>query len=50
MVRTYDELCRSSLATEEQKARILKLKAEVAVLADSGDTVNEGVQIIDDTN
>lgn len=50
MIRTYDELCRSSLATEEQKARILKLKAEVAVLADSGDSVNEGVQIIDDTN
>ena len=48
--RAMGTLSRSSLATEEQKARILKLKAEVAVLADSGDSVNEGVQIIDDTN
>ncbi|MBC9783536.1 hypothetical protein H1S01_03290 [Heliobacterium chlorum] len=30
MIAKYEELCKSDLATEEQKARIAKLKAEVA--------------------
>lgn len=30
MIKQYDELCRGPLATEEQKARLDKLKAEVA--------------------
>lgn len=30
LIKQYDELLRSDLATEEQKARIAKLKAEVA--------------------
>lgn len=32
MIKQYDELCRSELATEEQKARIDKLKNEVTVI------------------
>ena len=28
MIKQYDDLCRSELATEEQKARIEKLKAD----------------------
>ena len=50
MIRTYDELCRSSLATEEQKARVDKLKAEINIIAGGAGEDTEGVQIIDDTN
>lgn len=32
LIKQYDELCKSELATEEQKARIAKLKNEVAVI------------------
>ena len=32
MIKQYDELCRSSLVTEEQVARVNKLKAEVGML------------------
>lgn len=31
MIKQYDELCKSDLATEEQKARIAKMKADVEI-------------------
>ncbi|MGD9678415.1 MAG: phage terminase small subunit [Vulcanibacillus sp.] len=46
LIKQYEELCNSGLASEEQKLRIEKLKAEVKALGSiSGD---EGVKIIDD--
>jgi uncharacterized protein YjcR len=40
MIKQYDELCKSELATEEQKARTEKLRAEVARIKD--DDSNKG--------
>lgn len=41
MIKQYDELTRSDLATEEQRMRIEKLKAEIA--SGQGDEENDGV-------
>lgn len=35
LIKQYDELCKSDLATEEQKLRIRKLKAEITKVEDS---------------
>jgi uncharacterized protein YjcR len=46
MITRYEELCRSDLATEEQRLRIEKLKAEVKAL-DSGDEDKDLTIIVD---
>lgn len=45
MIKQYDELTRSSMATEEQRARIDKLKAETAFKEDREAKVEQTVQI-----
>lgn len=45
MIKQYDEMCKSDLATEEQKLRIQKLKAEVQELQEND---NDNVEIVDD--
>lgn len=47
MLKQYEELCRSEMATEEQRLRVEKLRAEVETLRKDGDD-NDGVNIIDD--
>lgn len=47
MLKQYEELCRSEMATEEQRLRVDKLRAEVETLRKDGDD-NDGVNIIDD--
>lgn len=42
LIKQYDELCKSELATEEQKARIAKLKNEVATIKQQ----NEDNQVV----
>lgn len=37
LIKQYDDLCKSELATEEQKARIAKLKNEVATIKQNED-------------
>jgi uncharacterized protein YjcR len=46
MLKQYEELCRSEMATEEQRLRVDKLKAEVEVLKGENDC--ESVNLIDD--
>ena len=46
MLKQYDELCKSELATEEQRLRVAKLKAEVAVLTNT--SAADDVHILDD--
>lgn len=46
LIKQYDELCRSELATEEQKARIAKLKNEVAVIKQQNEENKTLVPII----
>jgi uncharacterized protein YjcR len=41
MIKQYDELTRSSMATEEQRARIDKLKCEVAKLSEESETFED---------
>lgn len=41
MIKQYDELTRSSMATEEQRARIDKLKCEVAKLSGESETFED---------
>jgi uncharacterized protein YjcR len=41
MIKQYDELTRSELATEEQRARIDKLKADVAKINGEGEEVED---------
>lgn len=41
MIKQYDELTRSSMATEEQRARIDKLKYEVAKLSGESETFED---------
>ncbi len=41
MIKQYDELTRSEPATEEQRARIDKLKADVAKINGEGEEVEE---------
>jgi uncharacterized protein YjcR len=50
MIKQYESLCKSDLATEEQRARIDKLKAEVDKLKAGGDGVGseDSVQFVDD--
>lgn len=43
MIKQYEEICRSDLATEEQRLRIAKLKAEIA-----GEDTADDVTIVDD--
>lgn len=38
LIRQYDDLCRGDLATEEQKLRLQKLRAEVKALKGPGET------------
>lgn len=45
LIKQYDELCRSSLATDEQRLRIEKLKAEIAKTRE-GDNLAK-VEIVD---
>lgn len=45
MIKQYDELTRSSMATEEQRARINKLKAETVLKEDRESKVEQSVQI-----
>ena len=47
MLKQYEELCRSEMATEEQRLRVEKLRAEVETLRKGGDD-SDGVSIIDD--
>ncbi|WP_019555215.1 phage terminase small subunit [Propionispira raffinosivorans] len=47
MLKQYEELCRSEMATEEQRLRVDKLRAEVETLRKGGDD-SDGVSIIDD--
>ena len=46
LIKQYDELCRGELATEEQKARIAKLKNEVAVIKQQNEDNKTLVPII----
>lgn len=46
MIQQYDDLCRGELATEEQKARIAKLKNEVAVIKQQNEDNKTLVPII----
>lgn len=46
MIQEYDDLCRGELATEEQKARIAKLKNEVAVIKQQNEDNKTLVPII----
>ena len=46
LIKQYDELCKSELATEEQKARIAKLKNEVAVIKQQNEENKTLVPII----
>lgn len=48
MIKEYDELCKSDLATKEQRARIKKIKAETAKLQGDGGGNEEPVQFVDD--
>lgn len=48
MLKRYDELCKSDLATEEQLARIDKIKAETLKLQGDGGGGEEPVQFVDD--
>ncbi len=41
MIKQYDELTRSSLATEEQRARIDKLKADISKINGEGEEVED---------
>lgn len=45
LIKQYDELCRSSLATDEQRLRIEKLKAEIAKTRESDNLAK--VEIVD---
>ena len=45
LIKQYDELCRSSLATDEQRLRIEKLKTEIAKTRESDNPVK--VEIVD---
>lgn len=47
MLKQYEELCRAEMATEEQRLRVDKLKAEVDSMQKEG-ADNDGVTIIDD--
>ena len=46
LIKQYDELCKSELATEEQKARIAKLKNDVAVIKQQNEENKTLVPII----
>ena len=46
LIKQYDDLCKSELATEEQKARIAKLKNEVAVIKQQNEDNKTLVPII----
>lgn len=46
LIKQYDELCKSELATEERKARIAKLKNEVAVIKQQNEENKTLVPII----
>jgi len=41
MIKQYDELCKSDLATEEQKARIDKIKADVNKIIGTHDEIED---------
>ncbi|MBN2980132.1 phage terminase small subunit [Cohnella algarum] len=41
LIRQYDELCRSDLATEEQRLRLQKLQAEVKALTNDDDKTQD---------
>lgn len=41
MIKQYDELCKSDLATEEQRLRVEKLKLEIAGQSDQPDNKNK---------
>jgi uncharacterized protein YjcR len=41
MIKQYDELCKSDLATEEQKARIDKIKADINKLTGTHDEIED---------
>ena len=45
LIKQYDELCRSSLATDEQRLRIEKLKTEIAKTRESDNPAK--VEIVD---
>lgn len=45
MIKLYDELSRSELATEEQRARIAQIKANTARITDGGTGEDDGVTI-----
>lgn len=45
MIKLYDELSRSELATEEQRARIAQIKANAARITDGGTGEDDGVII-----
>lgn len=45
MIKLYDELNRSELATEEQRARIAQIKANTARITDGGTDEDDGVII-----
>ena len=45
LIKQYDELCRSSLATDEQRLRIEKLKTEIARTRESDNPAK--VEIVD---
>ena len=47
MIKQYDELLKTELATEEQRLRIKKLQVEINKIEDKGDT-NIRVTIVDD--
>ena len=46
LIKQYDELCRSSLATDEQRLRIEKLKAEITKVKETDNPAK--VEIVDD--
>ena len=48
LIKQYDEMCNSGLATEEQKLRIKKLKTEITKATDEGPTKVEIIDNIDD--
>ena len=48
LIKQYDEMCNSGLATEEQKLRIKKLKTEITKATDEEPTKVEIIDNIDD--
>lgn len=46
MIKRYEELCTSGLATEEQKARIEKIKAEVQAIKSNKEQRDQTIEVI----